>query len=138
MTAPATDSLVMTEQINASPDVVFDYLVDPEKLLRWMGTEADIDPQPGGKFWLNVNGNDIAVGNYVEVDRPNKVVFTWGWHGSPHVPPGSSTVTVTLRPEGDSTLVELEHAGLPGGAGDQHREGWAHFLPQLAAAADNK
>jgi uncharacterized protein YndB with AHSA1/START domain len=131
----ATGALVLTERIRATPDEVFDFLVEPEKLLRWMGTEADIDPRPGGKFWLNVTGDDVAVGSYIEVDRPNRVVFTWGWDNSADVPPGSSTVTFTLSVDGDETIVELTHSGLPMGQGDEHRNGWAYFLPRLGAAA---
>ena len=30
------------------PAAVFALLTDPEKILRWMGTEAQVEPQPGG------------------------------------------------------------------------------------------
>ncbi len=134
-TQSPTDALVLTERIRATPEVVFDYLVDPDKMMRWMGTDARVEPQPGGEFWLNVNGRDIAAGSYVEVDRPSKVVFTWGWEGSEQVPPGSSTVAIALRLDGDETVVELTHTGLPGGAGDDHRHGWTHYLARLGVAA---
>jgi uncharacterized protein YndB with AHSA1/START domain len=133
--SPNAGALVLTERINATPDQIFDFLVEPERLVRWMGTEADIDPRPGGKFWLNVTGEDIAMGSYVEVDRPNRVVFTWGWENSPDVAPGSTTVTFTLTADGDETVVELTHEGLPMGADDQHRDGWDYFLPRLVGAA---
>ncbi|NND76286.1 MAG: SRPBCC domain-containing protein [Ilumatobacter sp.] len=131
---PPDDALVLTQRVAAPREVVFEFLVDPDKMLRWMGTKAELEPHPGGKFWVNVNGSDIAVGSYVEVDPPSRVVFTWGWDGSAEVPPGSSTVTMTLSADGDGTVVELRHEGLPGGAGDQHSEGWGHFLPLLADA----
>jgi uncharacterized protein YndB with AHSA1/START domain len=138
MTESTADVLTLSERIRATPDEVFEYLVGPEKLMRWMGTECDIEPHPGGRFWLNVNGLDIAVGSYLEVDRPHKVVFTWGWEGSSDVPPGSSTVTFTLTADGDETIVELSHQGLPGGAGDQHLEGWGLYLPRLGRAVDGE
>lgn len=141
MTEPHTttpDALVHAERVAAPPEAVFDFLVEPDKVLRWMGAAIDIEPEPGGRFWLNVNGNDIASGAYVEVDPPRRVAFTWGWEGSTHVPPGSSTVTITLTPDGDDTLVELRHEGLPGGAGDEHAKGWSHFLPRLVAAAEGR
>lgn len=126
-------TLVLTQEIGAPPDVVFDFFVDPVKMLRWMGTEANIEPHPGGVFWLNVNGSDKASGSYLEVDRPHRVVFTWGWEESEHVAPGSSTVTITLTGDADSTMLELRHEGLPGGSGDDHRDGWTHFLGILVA-----
>lgn len=128
-------ALVLTQRVAAPPDAVFDFLVEPEKVLRWMGTAVDIEPQPGGRFWLNVNGTDIASGTYLEVERPNRVVFTWGWEGSTDVGPGSTTVSFTLTADGDATVVELRHDGLPGGFGDTHADGWGHFLPRLALAA---
>ncbi len=131
----ADDALVMTQRVGAPPEAVFEFFVDPEKLMRWMGTKAELDPRPGGRFWVNVNGTDIAVGEYLTVERPGRVAFTWGWDASTAVPAGSSTVTITLTADGDGTVVELRHEGLPGGAGDQHAEGWNHFLPLLAAAA---
>lgn len=127
-------ALVIVQRVAAPPEAVFPFLVEPEKLLRWMGTVADIEPVAGGKFWLNVNGTDIAIGSYTEIDPPRRVAFTWGWEASAEVPPGSTTVSVTLIGDGDGTLVELRHTGLPHGAGDAHRQGWEHFLPLLADA----
>ncbi len=132
------DSLVLTERVKAGPDVVFDFLVDPDKMLRWMGTAVEIDPRPGGRFWLNANGTDIASGSYVEVERPNRVVFTWGWEGSEDVPPASSTVTFTLTADGDETIVELRHDGLPGGQMDAHGHGWTYFFGRLVAVSEGR
>jgi len=126
-----SDVIRLERRIAAPPEAVFEFLVDPEKLLRWMGTEADIEPRPGGRFWLNVNGSDKAEGEYLEVDPPNRVSFTWGWVGSEDVPPGSSTVTFDLAVDGPDTVVTLTHAGLPNGQDEQHLEGWLWFLPRL-------
>ena len=83
-------------RIEASPDVVFTYFTDPAKMARWMGIEHKLDPVPGGVFHVDVNGRDVAVGEYVEVDPPRRAVFTWGWQGNQHLPPGSTTVEVDL------------------------------------------
>ncbi len=127
----AAEALHLTERIAAPRETVFDFLVEPEMMLRWMGTEVDLEPEPGGKFWLNATGTDIASGTYVKVDRPNCVVFTWGWEGSSEVPPGSSTVSIMLTTDGDDTIVDLFHAGLPGGSNDEHSKGWTYFLGRL-------
>ena len=56
--------------------------------------------------------------------------------GGGPVPPGSSTVVVHLEPDGDGTLVRLNHRGLPDAEmRELHREGWERFLSRLAAAA---
>lgn len=127
-------AIVMSERIRATPAEVFEFLVRPDMLTRWMGAQAKIDATPGGTFWLDVNGSDVASGTYLEVDPPNRVVFTWGWEGSDEVPPGSSTVSFVLTADGDETVVELVHSGLPGGQDDEHIRGWTHFFPRLAPA----
>ena len=40
-------------------------------------------------------------------------MFTWGWQDHPVVPPGSTTVEVTLGATDEGTLVRLTHRGLP-------------------------
>lgn len=138
MTDQPTDTVRpvrLTQRIAAPRETIFEFLVDPELVVRWMGTAVDITPEPGGQFWLDVNGNDIATGSYVEVVPPERVVFTWGWEGSTDVPPGSSTVTITLEADGDDTVVELLHGGLPGGPADEHAKGWTPILARLASAA---
>ena len=125
-------------RIAASPATVFRYLVDPERMTRWMGRTAELDPRPGGRFRVDYNGADIAAGSYVEVDEPHRVVFTWGWEapGDP-VPPGASTVEVTLTADGDGTVLRLVHRDLPTeAAADSHAEGWDHFLARLASALE--
>ena len=127
------DQVVEVEiKIHASADVVFDFLVDPDKLLRWMGEEGTVDPRPGGELRLVLSDDDTAVGHYVEIDRPGHVVFTWGWLGSELVPPGSTTVAIDLREDGGWTVVTLTHSGLPEGQPTLHLEGWLHFCGRLA------
>jgi hypothetical protein len=42
--------------VPAPPATVFAFLTDPDKILRWMGTEAQIEPRSGGIYLLNVTG----------------------------------------------------------------------------------
>jgi uncharacterized protein YndB with AHSA1/START domain len=123
-------------RIDAPPEVIFKFFVDPEQLIRWKGVEATLDPRPGGIYRVNVTGADVVRGEYVEVSPYERVVFTWGWEGEGNpVPPGSSTVEITLVPDGAATLVRLRHHGLPGGPEDRHAEGWEHYLARLAGVA---
>ncbi len=123
-------------RIAASPATVFPYFTDPERMARWMGRSIDLDPVPGGVLRIDYNGEDIVSGTYLEVQPPDRVVFSWGWEmpGDP-VPPGGSTVEVTLRPDGDGTIVRVVHRGLPAESIEGHAVGWDQFLPALAMAA---
>jgi uncharacterized protein YndB with AHSA1/START domain len=123
-------------RIDAPPERVFEFFVDPDQMIRWMGVEATLDPRPGGVYRVNVTGGDIARGEYVEVVPHERVVFTWGWEDENHpLRPGTSTVEVTLEPDGRATIVRLRHVGLPGGADDPHAQGWEHYLGRLVVVA---
>jgi uncharacterized protein YndB with AHSA1/START domain len=129
-----TDAFTTSLRIDAPPVEVFPYLTDPVLMLRWMGDWADLRPEPGGAFVVDINGIPIR-GHYVEVDPPHRVVFTWGAAGNDALPPGSTTVEITLRADGAATMLELVHRDLPPEALPQHGVGWDHFLARLAVAA---
>jgi len=123
--------------IAASPDTVFDFFTDPDKMVQWMGRKADLEPRKGGVMRCDINGREIATGEFVEVDPPNRLVFTWGWEAEDSVTrPGSSTVEVTFSAQGDETLVTLTHRDLPTAqAREAHGHGWNHYMERLATAA---
>jgi uncharacterized protein YndB with AHSA1/START domain len=133
----STDAVIVRRSIKARPVTVFSFFTDRDRWLSWQGLAAEIDPRPGGVFRMNVRGDGWASGWFTVVEPPHRVAFTWGWEGdgSP-VPPGSSTVEVTLRPDGDDgTLLTLVHTGLPFLALDLHRDGWNHYLARLVVRA---
>jgi uncharacterized protein YndB with AHSA1/START domain len=134
--ASATEPLRHEVRIDAPPEVVFPYFTDPARMVGWMGVSALLDPRPGGALRIDSNGRDVVVGEYVEVDAPRRVVFTWGFDGAePMVPAGATRVEVTLEPDGDGTLLVLRHHGLDASALPPHAEGWTHYLARLARVA---
>lgn len=124
-------------RIDASPETVFEFFTDPAKMVRWKGAAATLDPRPGGVYRVEMNEQAIALGEYVELDPPHRVVFTWGWEGDyATTTPGSSTVEITLTPDGDGTLVRLVHRDLPTPeSAEAHGQGWDQYMPRLAIAA---
>lgn len=122
------------QRIAAPPATVFAYLIDPAKFVEWMGVGAELDPEPGGSFRIDVDGAHFASGEYREVDPPHRLVMTWGWEGDGEVGPGSTTVEITLTPEEGGTLLRLRHSGLPTEAQRaSHREGWTLYTGKLAS-----
>lgn len=131
------DVLEREIHIAARPEAVFAYFIDPVKMIRWKGLRATLDPRPGGTYRVEIDGRDVASGQYLEVVPFSRIVFTWGWEGenSP-LPPGASTVEVTFTPDGNGTLLRLRHHGLPNDAMHQrHAQGWDHYLPRLHTVA---
>jgi uncharacterized protein YndB with AHSA1/START domain len=138
--ATETTAVERTISIAASPETVWEFFVDPEKLTRWMGLSADVDPRPGGIYRCEVIPGHTARGEYVELDPPRRLVFTWGWEAGDKtdqaVPPGSSTIEIDLAPDGDATILRFVHRDLPGAeAAESHAHGWDHYLPRLVIAA---
>jgi uncharacterized protein YndB with AHSA1/START domain len=126
--------------IAASPETVWQFLVDPEKSVRWWGQKATFDARPGGEYRIHVIPGHTARGEFVEVDPPRRLVYTWGWEeggdGSNVVPPGSSTVEIELVPDGAGTKLRFLHRDLPGAESvESHGHGWDHYLERLVIAA---
>ena len=129
-----SESVQLEVRIDASPEAVFPYFTDPAKMLLWKGVSVTLDPRPGGVYRVEMNGRDVVRGEYLEVTPNSRVVFTWGWEGS-SLPPGSSTVEVTLIPDGDGTIVRLRHLGLTDEQRVEHAKGWEHYMARLTIAA---
>ena len=112
-----TDVVTREVRIKAAPETIFSFFTDPGKMIRWKGMTASLDPVAGGEYHVDITDQAVAIGRYIELDPPRRLVLTWGWEGSDAVPPGSSTVEITLVPDGDETIVTLVHRDLPEGAG---------------------
>jgi uncharacterized protein YndB with AHSA1/START domain len=128
--------LVKEIWIAAPPERVFPYIVEADLLSRWIGDESWNDPRPGGVFRLRF-GETIVRGEFVEVDPPRRVVFTWGHEEAERsLPAGSTTVEVDLEQHDGGTRVRLRHSGLPNAEEvERHNEGWDRYLPELAREA---
>lgn len=120
-------------EIAATPETVFDYLTTEAGMTAWMGQHADLDPQPGGVFAVDIAGHPVR-GEYLRVDRPHRVVVSWGFAGSSELPPGATTVEFRLTAVEAGTRVDLTHSDLPDAELAGHADGWAHFLPRLPVA----
>jgi len=132
------DAVIHEIALPAPVEQVFEMFTDPRQLIRWIGISADLEPQPGGRFRFEVVPGQFCEGQYVTVDPPGRLVFTWGWTDPGFgLPPGTSRVEVTLTrsSDGERTWLRLIHTGLAGDLGLLHDDGWSRFLARLAAVA---
>ncbi len=130
--AAVKPSLTIKRHFKAPPAKVFAAWIDPEKVKRWMGPGevkavlADIDARSGGRYhWImqapDGEQHDVS-GVYREFIPNEKLVFTWAWKSTPE---RESLVTVTLKSDGDGTLMTLTHEQFfDDDARDRHNKGW--------------
>ena len=139
MTAEVMETtLTITRRLPASPEDVFDAWTTPDILRQWMcpfDTEvarADLDLRVGGKYYIDMQGAEALhkhEGEYVEIDRPNRLVFTWISAGTHQE---TTLVTVTFEKFGDGTALTLVHDRLPGSEEvADHGRGWSSALDNL-------
>ena len=116
-------------------DETFALITRPDRLRRWQAITARVDLRAGGEYRWTIIPGHTARGSFTEIEPGRRVVFTWGWEGSDDLPPGASTVIVTLEPAPGGTTIRLVHDGLTDKQADAHAIGWTHYLGRLADAA---
>ncbi len=144
--ASETDVFRLERTFGAPPEDVFDAWTNPEVLRRWWAARpnmtspgCDVDLRVGGSYVLRMRDEEtgelhVVGGEYREVERPRRLVYTWAWQGDGGPNPGHvSVVTVDFHGDGERTTVVLEHSGLPDeGSRRRHGEGWRATLENLA------
>ncbi len=132
-------SLTLKRRLKAPPSRVYGAWTEPGKLTQWFGPEgaetlaAETDARVGGRFHVlmrTADGEEHGVsGVYREVVPDERLVFTWAWRTTPE---RESLVTVTLKGEGDGTILTLTHEQFfDEEARDRHQEGWSGALDKL-------
>jgi uncharacterized protein (TIGR03086 family) len=116
-------------------DEAFALITEPERLRRWKTVSARVDLRAGGEYRFTVVPGNVAAGTYTVVEPGKRIVFGWGWEGSPDLAPDASTVTITIEPVEGGTLVRLVHDGLTAEQAASHMQGWIHFFERLERAA---
>jgi uncharacterized protein YndB with AHSA1/START domain len=137
----ARPSLTFKRRLNARPEKVYAAWTDPQKLIQWFGRvdvkpgtmRAEVDARVGGRYRVNFNieaGEYFEVGGvYREVVPNERLVFSWAWHSTPE---RQSLVTVTLKSDGEGTLLTVHHEQLfDQAARAGHERGWMGSLEKL-------
>ena len=137
MTEPDAKVIEQTLRISARPETVWRYWTDPQRMCDWWGAAAELDARPGGICRVEMGGGPIMRGEFLELVPFERIVFTFGWEpttGAPDITPGSTLVEVTLTADAGDTIMTLRHTGVAATHVDEHKSGWAHFLPLLTDA----
>ena len=141
MTSEPLKSVLVKKRFAASPERVFDAWLDPAMARRWLFTTADsevvrcdIDATVGGRFTIvdrREDGDIEHVGEYLEIDRPRRLVFSFA---VPAYSPEYDRVTVEIVPAGSGCEVTLTNAMSPAifvEWGEKTQEGWTTILDSL-------
>lgn len=125
---------VVMHRFTLPAERIFDAWFDPVSLGRWMFgpnvrderiVQLTLDARVGGKFSFVVDrqGKQVDhVGEYLEIDRPHLLAFTWGTRDTL---PETSRVTVEITPLEKGCDVKLTHV-----MGDK----WSAFVDRAADA----
>jgi len=123
-------------ELPVEPEVMFDAWTTADQLVQWFPGSAEMTVTEGGEYRFGWDGwEEEWVGTYIEVDRPDRLVFTWQPPATVF-PTGAYETTVTLSFEDldGATRMTLEHSGFQGGSEmESHKEAWSGYLYNLRA-----
>ena len=133
-----TRSLQVKKAFTATTERVFDAWLDPEKAKRFLfATQSgeivrcEIDARPGGRFTItrrDEQGDTEHVGQYEVVDRPKRLVFTFG---VPRYSEVMTTVKIDIVPLDSGCELTLTHEGVLPEWKEKSVEGWTMILDGL-------
>lgn len=139
------DRLVVRKVIPVPREEVFAAWIDPESVRHWMcpgdilTAEAQLDPRVGGTYRIVMKSRTSAFdhrGEYLVVDPPSKLVFTWVSAETDNQP---TIVTVELFARGNQCELVLTHERFrEADAVRRHRGGWGQIVDKLAGHFQSK
>ena len=135
-------SVQVSRHIAAPPERVFDAWLDPDTAAKWLFATPDgvmewceIDARVGGRFRIDERrGEEVAshLGEYLEIDRPNRLVFDFWTSFSEE----RTRIAVTIQPEDNGSRITLTHDGVWTDYEDKTRHGWNMVLEGLARTVE--
>jgi uncharacterized protein YndB with AHSA1/START domain len=114
--------------INAPREAVFRYFTESAHWAKWWGAGSTIDSRPGGKIYIRYPEGTEVAGEVVEVNPPERIVFTYGYVKGVPFAAGGSRVTIQLAGDRGATKLTLTHELADSALRDQHVQGWRYQL----------
>jgi uncharacterized protein YndB with AHSA1/START domain len=137
--AAETSPIVRSVEVRATPERLFELLVEPAALVQWWPDVADLEPRLGGRVRMAFRGGEsVVTGEVTRFEPPRGLGFTWVRAETP----GVTTYvdfTVTALEQGRSR-VEVVHSGWEQAPELRplHDAGWTHFLACLVDLAEGR
>ena len=136
-------TLRLSRTLPAPREEVFQAWTDAKALERRFAPSDEfvtkvptLEVRPGGRYRVEMHKGDavhVAVGRYIEIRPPEKLVLTWKWETDPDRGTEDTILTVEFLDRGRSTEVVLTHEKFPNSAArDDHAKGWTGCLEMLA------
>lgn len=123
--------------IHARPSTVFAFFMNDTDWAAWWGQGSRIDARPGGRMLIrHPNGVEVS-GDVLEIQPPERIVFTYGYANGNPIPAGASRVTIRLQGHPQGTLLQLTHEFADATVRDHHVQGWRFQLSLFANAIAN-
>ena len=134
------ESVSLSRHFKAPPTKLFDAWIKPETASKWLfntktsKTVCELDAQVGGSYKITrTRGSKeyVAVGEYLEIRRPKRLVFTFGM---PQFAADFDTVTVEVKKDGDGCILKLTQSGMRPGYETSTVNGWSKMFDLLERA----
>lgn len=133
-------SLQIDKVIHAPIEKVFDAWLDPNLMSKFLSacspghpdSDVENDPREGGKFSIIMHVDDQKLphtGVYLEIKRPDKLVFTWKSHVS--VDDSRVTLNFTRVDDMQTKISLLQVKFIDEEKRAMHEAGWNQILSQL-------
>jgi activator of HSP90 ATPase len=120
-------SLHQEPSFRATPQRIYEILLDSKQFAACTGMPAEIDPKAGGAFSMF---GGMIVGRTVELISNQRIVQAWRpthWQEGVY-----SVVKFELKPHASETTIVLDHTGFPEGDYDSLSSGWdSHYWQPL-------
>lgn len=120
-------TVLMSRRYLAAVEDVWDAWTSPERTARWLGTVSG-DLSAGGEVLLVMSEDERVACRITVCEPPRRLAVIWREAGEPE-----SAAEIRLRPDGDGTILELEHGRLLGDRAVGYGYGWEDFLDRLSA-----
>ena len=130
-----SETVVVVHTFAADGATIYDGFLDPEKAREFLfrtpaGTmvSCEIEARVGGHFFITEkrDGEDVLhTGEYLELVRPERIVFTFG---VPKYSREFTTVSLDIVPIGEGCEVTLTHTGVLAEWAEGTAKAWAGIL----------